>query len=139
MLLLKNQLSETYCYINFIEAKNTIYVQWQCKANLSEVKKAVKHILELQEKVRASAFLTDYTKCRGFEQSTIEFLNQEFFPMIGSRGITKHAFIFSENAYDKLMKQAFCSYYANLFEVAVFNCLQKGNNWLQKATVKSAS
>jgi hypothetical protein len=139
MKTLKNDVNEAYCKISSLLDGNTIVIKWISRATLPQIEKVAEVVLTLLKDNPAITLLSDFSECKGFDQATTEFFNTQFYPELARNGISKHAFIFSEEAYKRLMCDTFCKYYSTMFETAVFNSTQKGNNWLQNSMVRTAS
>lgn len=139
MLTLKNELNEPFCFVKLIANSKVISVEWNEYINLPQVQESAAKIQELVNENHVVDLLSNFSKCKKFDQEVTEYFNNTFYPELSAIGISHHAIIFSEEAFKRIMKKTFCKFYSVFFEIEVFNNPDLALNWLQKKYVKSAS
>ncbi|UZR92306.1 hypothetical protein [Chondrinema litorale] len=139
MLTLKNEIDEPYCIVSLIADANAVFIEWHDATKTSQVEIAASKIQEIVEQNNSEEIISDFRKCKKFDQDANEFLNTTFYPELSTSGVNRHAIIFSEEVFKRIMKKSFCRFYSGYFEVEVFKGFSDALNWLQKKYVKSAS
>ncbi|MBT29173.1 MAG: hypothetical protein CMO01_05885 [Thalassobius sp.] len=139
MLTLKNEVDEPYCIVKLITDAKAVLIEWQDATKTSQVEIAASKIQEIVKENNTEDIISDFRKCKKFDQEASEFLNTTFYPELSTSGVSKHAIIFSEEVFKRIMKKSFCRFYSGYFDVEVFKEFSDALNWLQKKYVKSAS
>ncbi|MEM1137595.1 MAG: hypothetical protein AAGI07_17270 [Bacteroidota bacterium] len=124
---------------HLIPNTNIISIKWIESPSMPQVKKTCESLFSVIEKHKINTLLSDLSNCKGFNNEAYGYINLVFYPNLSKSGIIKHAIVFSEEIFKRLMKGTFRRFYASHFEVETFCQQEDAINWLRNNHAKSAS